>query len=359
MVQPGGVAGSGWQACCLRARRAPSRARPCHTHLLPHRHRCAAPHLACPPALPLAPTPPPRQGLKCLYPPGGGPGAVEVTHLDLPRLDADEFLNDTVIDFYLRWVGGWAGVGVGWLRTRLACIGFLEGWGTHHAQHPAARCRWCKAPGTCAASPCLHPRPPARPPSKQVAAGPAAGGSARPLLLLQHLFLQEADGGVGWVGAWVGAARLVGAGRRWLCRRRACLRPLQCVTLHHTLAANSTSRNTHAGGKLTPELEVYAAENGFKGTKLQALLNHQKVKKWTKVGTGAGGGGAAALLWLGALAGQGCGWMPRPLAPPPATRPINVRPSTCAGRGPVLQGLHFCAGARRAALEPHGGVPPR
>ena len=42
------------------------------------------------------------QGLKCLYPPGGGPGAVEVTHLDLPRLDADEFLNDTVIDFYVR-----------------------------------------------------------------------------------------------------------------------------------------------------------------------------------------------------------------------------------------------------------------
>lgn len=42
------------------------------------------------------------QGLKCLYPPGGGPGAVEVTHLDLPRLDAEEFLNDTVIDFYVR-----------------------------------------------------------------------------------------------------------------------------------------------------------------------------------------------------------------------------------------------------------------
>jgi len=42
------------------------------------------------------------QGLKCLYPPGGGPGAVEVTHLDLPRLDAEEFLNDTIIDFYVR-----------------------------------------------------------------------------------------------------------------------------------------------------------------------------------------------------------------------------------------------------------------
>ncbi|KAL4434137.1 hypothetical protein ABPG75_000578 [Micractinium tetrahymenae] len=44
------------------------------------------------------------KGLKCLYPPGGGPGAVEVTFLDLPRLDQDEFLNDTVIDFYLRWL---------------------------------------------------------------------------------------------------------------------------------------------------------------------------------------------------------------------------------------------------------------
>lgn len=42
------------------------------------------------------------QGLKCLFPPGGGPGSVEVTALDLPRLDADEFLNDTVIDFYLK-----------------------------------------------------------------------------------------------------------------------------------------------------------------------------------------------------------------------------------------------------------------
>lgn len=49
------------------------------------------------------------QGLKCLYPPPDrqdhGEGAVEVTALDLSRLDSDEFLNDTVIDFYLRWVG--------------------------------------------------------------------------------------------------------------------------------------------------------------------------------------------------------------------------------------------------------------
>ncbi|KAL4860066.1 Ubiquitin-like-specific protease 2 [Chlorella vulgaris] len=35
------------------------------------------------------------KGLKCMYPQGGGAGAIEVTALDLPRLDADEFLNDT------------------------------------------------------------------------------------------------------------------------------------------------------------------------------------------------------------------------------------------------------------------------
>lgn len=82
----------------------------------------------------------PPQGLKCLYPPGGGAGAVEVTHLDLPRLDADEFLNDTVIDFYIRqgrvagevaelalycwlcWVARCAGVGTaGWQQEVLCC----------------------------------------------------------------------------------------------------------------------------------------------------------------------------------------------------------------------------------------------
>lgn len=42
------------------------------------------------------------------------------------------------------------------------------------------------------------------------------------------------------------------------------------------------------GGALTPELEAWAADKGLKGAKLQALRNHQKVKKWTKVG-GLGG----------------------------------------------------------------------
>lgn len=37
-----------------------------------------------------------------------------MTSLDLARLDPDEFLNDTVIDFYLRWAwGGVAGLGGG------------------------------------------------------------------------------------------------------------------------------------------------------------------------------------------------------------------------------------------------------
>jgi hypothetical protein len=51
-------------------------------------------------------------GMRCLYPPGGGPGAVEVTAADLSRLDEAEFLNDTIIDFYLRCGFGW-GVVVG------------------------------------------------------------------------------------------------------------------------------------------------------------------------------------------------------------------------------------------------------
>ena len=42
------------------------------------------------------------QGLKALYPREGGAGAVEVTPSDLARLDPDEFLNDTIIDFYMK-----------------------------------------------------------------------------------------------------------------------------------------------------------------------------------------------------------------------------------------------------------------
>ncbi len=43
-----------------------------------------------------------------VYPPGRADG-VEVRGSDLARLEADEFLNDTVIDLYIRCVheGGW------------------------------------------------------------------------------------------------------------------------------------------------------------------------------------------------------------------------------------------------------------
>jgi hypothetical protein len=38
------------------------------------------------------------------FPPEGGHGAVQVLEADLARLAPDAWLNDTVIDFYLRWV---------------------------------------------------------------------------------------------------------------------------------------------------------------------------------------------------------------------------------------------------------------
>jgi Ulp1 family protease len=44
------------------------------------------------------------QGLRCLMPPEGGSGAVEFTAADLARLAPDEFLNDTAIDYYLRYL---------------------------------------------------------------------------------------------------------------------------------------------------------------------------------------------------------------------------------------------------------------
>lgn len=42
------------------------------------------------------------QGLKALYPPGGGPDSIQVLAGDLARLDPDEFLNDTIIDFFTK-----------------------------------------------------------------------------------------------------------------------------------------------------------------------------------------------------------------------------------------------------------------
>lgn len=44
----------------------------------------------------------PTQGLQALYPPSGGKGAVSVTADDLERLDPDAFLNDTIIDYYIK-----------------------------------------------------------------------------------------------------------------------------------------------------------------------------------------------------------------------------------------------------------------
>ena len=59
---------------------------PTHTHPHPHTH---------------TPTHPP-QALRALYPPGGGPGAVELVADDVEHLQEEEFLNDTSIDFWLR-----------------------------------------------------------------------------------------------------------------------------------------------------------------------------------------------------------------------------------------------------------------
>jgi sentrin-specific protease 7 len=40
--------------------------------------------------------------MRCVFPPGGGRFSVEVVAEDLNRLDAEEFLNDTVIDYYMK-----------------------------------------------------------------------------------------------------------------------------------------------------------------------------------------------------------------------------------------------------------------
>jgi Ulp1 family protease len=42
------------------------------------------------------------QGLTTQYPPGGGRGAVVVGPEDMEFLEPDAFLNDTVLDFYIK-----------------------------------------------------------------------------------------------------------------------------------------------------------------------------------------------------------------------------------------------------------------
>ena len=42
------------------------------------------------------------QDMRCVYPLGRKLDVVELTEHDLSRLDNDEFLNDTVIDFYAK-----------------------------------------------------------------------------------------------------------------------------------------------------------------------------------------------------------------------------------------------------------------
>ena len=42
------------------------------------------------------------QGLKALYPPEGGKGSIQLVASDLSRLEPEEFLNDTVIDYFIK-----------------------------------------------------------------------------------------------------------------------------------------------------------------------------------------------------------------------------------------------------------------
>ena len=42
------------------------------------------------------------QGLRAVFPAPGVKGAVEILPADLARLDEGEFLNDTIIDFWMR-----------------------------------------------------------------------------------------------------------------------------------------------------------------------------------------------------------------------------------------------------------------
>lgn len=45
------------------------------------------------------------EGHKVAYPSRDDPEAVEIVHSDLLRLAPEEFLNDTVIDFYIKYDG--------------------------------------------------------------------------------------------------------------------------------------------------------------------------------------------------------------------------------------------------------------
>ena len=42
--------------------------------------------------------------MKALYPQAGGPDSIQIVASDLSRLDPDEFLNDTIIDFFMKSV---------------------------------------------------------------------------------------------------------------------------------------------------------------------------------------------------------------------------------------------------------------
>lgn len=46
------------------------------------------------------------QGLKAMYPRGGGRGAVEFFSRDLAHLEPGEFVNDSIMDFFMRYFLG-------------------------------------------------------------------------------------------------------------------------------------------------------------------------------------------------------------------------------------------------------------
>lgn len=109
----------------------------------------------------------------------------------------------------------------------------------------------------------------------QVDSGAPASRGGAALLLFQYLLLQEAHRDPGWVQR--PAQRLVHANGSAAVQLGAHLAGLPASpTLLLWVAPG-------AGGTLTPEMEAWAEQEGMKNDKLQALRNHQKVKKWTKV----------------------------------------------------------------------------